>query len=354
MPVGPVQVPVDEARRTVVGTELAGENRNHLRYLADGAVPACLVVALAEVVDVGAGAELACWVGRSVGQPVRQVASPTQPSGEYGLACAGGSNRVEQSLHSRRPPALGGGAAVSPALPADIVRFVVKVEDHARVADEAGGHRGPESGSVIGVCHHLLAGGLLGTGSVPVQVQHDGQAGGMQPLDEAGDGVLVRLATVLRGNAVDAEPAALVQGQPDGVDAPRGHRCDRGVVGRPVEQPPSLRAGELTTGAVDSTQAQRPARRVDQGAADDAHRNRRARGSHCPWLKRYDRGGGRHKSGSAPQRRGHSRHPSKGPALEDHMTQVGTAAGRSVLPLGWQAFLRAALVAACDGTGSKK
>ncbi len=177
----------------------------------------------------------------------------------------------------RRPPGRGP-AAVAPAGPGDVPGLVEHLEHRRGVVLEGGRDAGPERRGVVGVRRDLLAGGPVGAGSRPVQVQDRRQTVAVQASDEVGDRGSVGGAAEGAGHAVDVEPAVLVERDPDRVGAPGGDRVDRRVVDRAVEQPPALDAGVLGTRSVHAGDPQRSAGdRVGQARAGH-HRLRRRRG----------------------------------------------------------------------------
>ena len=81
------------------------------------------------------------------------------------------------------------------------------------------------------------------------------------------DRLPVRRSAVRRVDAVDAEPAVLVERDAHDVGLPGGHRRDGRVVRRPVEDAPALRAGILGAGPVQPDQLDDVAVSVDQVVA---------------------------------------------------------------------------------------
>src|SRR5205807_3204699 len=103
-----------------------------------------------------------------------------------------------------------------------------EVENDGPVIPECGGDRPPEGGRVVCVRHRLLPRRLLRCGRAPVQIQDRVQVVLVEAIDVSGDGVPVVGAAIGRIDAVDVEPAVLVEGDSDGVDVPAGHGTDRG------------------------------------------------------------------------------------------------------------------------------
>src|SRR5207302_10955091 len=115
---------------------------------------------------------------------------------------------------------------------------------------EYGGDRAPEGGRVVCVRHRLLPGRLLLSRRAPVQIEDRVQVVLVETIDVSGDGVAVVGAAIGRIDAVDVEPAVLIQGNPDAVDVPAGHGTDRVGVAGAVKDAPTLDAGILRSGAV--------------------------------------------------------------------------------------------------------
>src|SRR5439155_15890357 len=171
-------------------------------------------------------------------------AAPAVGAQRHHVGRPGGAHRSEQGLHAGRLPGAGaivGGATVEPAIPADVMRLVEEVEDHAVVVLEEARHRAPERGRVVEVGHlPALAGPAIGgegTLGVPVEVDDRVHAGRVQAADVAGDRVAVVGAAVGGGGAVDAQPAVLVERYAHGGDVPGRHRRHRGGVAGPIEEP---------------------------------------------------------------------------------------------------------------------
>src|SRR5207253_9751150 len=107
------------------------------------------------------------------------------------------------------------------------------------VIPEYGGDRPPEGGRVVCVRHRLLPGGVLRCRGAPVQIENHVQVVLVETIDVSGDGVAVVGAAISRIDAVDVEPAVLVERDSDCVDVPAGHGTDRGGVAGPVKDAPT-------------------------------------------------------------------------------------------------------------------
>ena len=280
MLVRPRQELVHPAVGTVVLAQLGGRDRHLRRHGQDGAGPACgIAVEGLRKVDMPAGRDLAGRVTRPVVQPLRNVAAPAVGAQRHHVGRPGGAHRIEQGLHAGRLPgagAIAGGAAVEPAIPADVMRLVEEVEDHAVVVLEEARHRAPERGRVVEVGHLAAlpgpAVGGEGTLGVPMEVDDRVHAGRVQAADVAGDRVAVVGAAVGGRGAVDAQPAVLVERHAHGVDVPGGHRRHRGGVAGPIEEPVVGHALVLGAGAVHAQQPNRASGAVDEVIAGDPHR----------------------------------------------------------------------------------
>ena len=277
----PGQELIDPAGGAIVLAQLGGHDR-HLGGLhrGDGGVPARRIAPPGlGIVDVPAGRGLAQRILRPVVDPLRDVAAPAVGADGDDIPRAGGTDRVQQGLHARRLPGSGAiahGAAMQPAIPADVVRLVEEIEDDAGVVSEEGRDRAPVRRRMVEVCHVApltgLAVGRQRSLGVPVQVDDGIHAGRVQPADIAGDRIPVIGAAIGRGGAVDAEPAIFVQRHPHRVDVPARHRRDRGRIARPIEEAVVGHALILGAGPVHAQQPDGPTAAVDEMIAGDPHR----------------------------------------------------------------------------------
>ena len=131
---------------------------------------------------------------------------------------------------------------------------------------------------MVGIRHDLLAARPGRPGRIPVKVEDRVQAVLMEKLDVGLEGRLIARPGISGIDAVDVEPAVFVEGDPDRVDVPGGHRRDGGGVAGPIEDAPTLDTGVLRAGAVDAEQADGGPVAVDEVIARDADRERRCRG----------------------------------------------------------------------------
>lgn len=123
--------------------------------------------------------------------------------------------------------------------------LVVEIEDHERVVAEGGGDARPERGSMVLVGHGHLPGGEVRAGGVPVEVQDRSDGLRLQEVNVGGDEGPVRGAAVGGDDAVDPEPAILVERDPDRGHVPRADRLHAREVVRSVAESPTLDAGVL-------------------------------------------------------------------------------------------------------------
>ena len=139
----PGHVRIDVSVLAVVLAHLAGQDRHPLGDRRDGGVEARGRGALAEggAVHVERGGQLVQWVIRLVLQPLAEVGGPADAAHHDRLGSASIAHRVHHALHPGGLPATRGGAAVEPAAPRNVMRFVVQVEDHRRVVLEGAGDR---------------------------------------------------------------------------------------------------------------------------------------------------------------------------------------------------------------------
>ncbi len=312
MAVGPAHIGVDVDVAAVPLPELAGDDGVPGGDPAE--VGAAGRVTGGEVVGVIGGDLGVGRVGRQVRQPTVEVAGPVDAGDEHGLFGAGRAHRRHQFAHPRCPVAADVRvfdlAAVLPAGPADVVGLGVEVEEDRAIALVGGGDAAPEVGAVVGVGHRRDPLSLLVAGRRVLEVEDHVKPRRLEPVDIAANCPLVGGAAELGIDAVDPQPAGLVQRHPHGVDLPALHHRDRGRVHRPVEQSPTLLAGILGPGAVHPEQPHRLSPAVDQVVGADA-----------------DPGRGEGAVGD----RGHQ-NAERGEGREQHGGQAG--AHRTILPHG--------------------
>jgi hypothetical protein len=147
------------------------------------------------------------------------------------------------------------------------VGLVEEVEENAAVAAVFACDAVPERRRVFGVGQGDQPGCLVATGGRPVQVEDHVEAGFLEGLHVGVDGGAVRDPAVAGVDAVDPQPAALVQRQPHRVDVPALHRLDRRRVGRALEDAVAFDALVLGSGAVDAEQAHGVSATVDEAVA---------------------------------------------------------------------------------------
>src|SRR5438093_1274831 len=192
------------------------------------------------------------------------------------------SSRSDRTNRARRPTPRRGssppGRPSSPAAPrlrrvgvAVGERLVEQVEDHAIVALVRRGDLPPELRRVVAVRHRGLAERLARIGG-PVQVQDHDEPGAVRQRDVVGDSTAVVGPRVGGGDAVDAEPAGLVQGQAHHIRLPGCDRLHGRRVGRSIEDAPALRAGVFRPGAVHPAQPHRSSGGVHQSGTLHVHR----------------------------------------------------------------------------------
>ena len=92
----------------------------------------------------------------------------------------------------------------------------------AMVAGEVGGDRAPECRQMVVVRHVVDLGGLMRTRRRDLRHQHHIQAVAAQQLDYGQDRCAVAGGVAAERQAVDAEPAVLVERDADDIDLPRG------------------------------------------------------------------------------------------------------------------------------------
>jgi hypothetical protein len=217
------------------------------------------------------GHELVRWISRPVPEPGGEIVSRVDSRHDDRLASAGRAHRVYERLHAGAPPAAGKDAAAAPALPAEVTRLVVKVEDDCRVSLERSRHRRPECRRMVEVCHPLLPGCPLPAGRIPVKVEDRVQARVVEASHKRADRCPVSRAAVTCGGPVDTEPAVLVQRDAHGVDVPGRHGGDRARACRPSKHPQALDTRILRAREVHSEQPDRTPVRVDEPISGHSH-----------------------------------------------------------------------------------
>ena len=221
----------------------------------------------------------------SVRTPASELGGVVQAAEEQRLGGARGAHGADQALHARglerrSAPLCGHPAAVQPAAPIDLERLVVKIEDQVMIGLEGPCHRAPERGCVIPIGHRQLGTGGGVARRSQMEVQDHEQVGPVQRPDVGGDDAAIGLPTPARAGP-DAQPAVLVQRNPDDVDVPALHGRDH----RPavdlvrvwaVEEPPALNTGVFESRAVDAPELHDPtaARTDDKLVAADAQARR--------------------------------------------------------------------------------
>src|SRR5438309_11647062 len=99
-------------------------------------------------------------------RPAAQVTGPAISRDQDRIAGAGGASNIQQRLEARDLPGaqrIRRHAAVLPAVPTDVVRLVVEVEDDRRISTERPGNRALEGGRVIAIGHRpALTGAAVG------------------------------------------------------------------------------------------------------------------------------------------------------------------------------------------------
>ena len=150
------------------------------------------------------------------------------------------------------------------------MRLVEEVEDDRPVVLELLRHAAPEVGRVVTVGHRLLVRGQCLTGRGPVQVQDHPLPRRVEPVDVLTDGRPVVLSGVPRVDAVDAQPAGLVEGHAHGVGARVRDPAERDGVRRSVEDAPTLHACVLRARPVHSQEADLYAASTDESTVVDA------------------------------------------------------------------------------------
>ena len=296
MSVEPVEQSVPPGR---VAGALARFRDRH-GYLRDGRrrvdVPAADAAAGVEVVDVPGGHEVVQGIGGLVRHPAREVVGVADPAQGDDVGRAGGAHRVQQGLH---PGNLEGharaGAAVTPAGPrGDAVGLVVRpglveeLEDHRVVALERARDARPEGRRVILIGHGHLVRRERGPRGAPVQVQERVQPVLVEQVHIARDRAAVARARVRRRDAVDPQPALLVERHSHHVGVPALDRSHRGLIHRTITEAPTLHARVLHTGAVHATQDHRLAESVHQAVALNVDRSQRARRDRRGCRRRRD------------------------------------------------------------------
>src|SRR5437764_13404318 len=96
--------------------------------------------------------DLADRIVRTIIDPLWDVASPAVGAQRDDVARTRSAYGIQQRLHAGGLPAtraIGDAASVQPAIPADVMRLVEQIEDHAEVVLEEACHRGPVGGAVI-------------------------------------------------------------------------------------------------------------------------------------------------------------------------------------------------------------
>src|SRR5437667_8129103 len=298
--VHPVHQRRDESAAAIVLAELPEHERHLLRHRRRIRIPARGRVAPAEVVDVPRRGQVVERIARLVREPVRQPRGVLDAAEHDHVGGAGAADRVHQLLH---PGGLEGHAAASAAVPpatprlrrvgvAVGERLVEQVEDHAIVALVRRGDLPPELRRVVAVRHRGLAERLARIGG-PVQVQDHDEPGAVRQRDVVGDSTAVVGPRVGGGDAVDAEPAGLVQGQAHHIRLPGCDRLHGRRVGRSIEDAPALRAGVLRSGAVHPAQPHRASEGVHQSGTLHVY------GGGAQGLGRRGRGRGRGRRSAA-------------------------------------------------------
>jgi hypothetical protein len=169
------------------------------------------------------------------------------------------------------------------------VRLVVEIEEDGAVSVKGGCHGAREDRRMGSVGEALLGECALVSGCVPVEIDDHVEAGVVQPLHVCEDGLPIRSGAVLRLHLRQPEPTRLVHRQPDRIDMPGLHGCDRRLVDRSLPQPPTLRAGVLEARPIDPKEPNRVPIAVDEPIALDPDREpARGRAGACKKLHDKD------------------------------------------------------------------
>ena len=219
-------------------------------------------------VDVGLGDELVERVLRLVREPVREVVRPADARDRDRALEAGLPHHGHGLLHAGRlvrdvVVERDGAAALEEAILLDD-RLAPRRKHHVLVVLEGLREARPEGRRVIRVRSGRLVRRLRRAGRPPHQRELRVHVVAVEQVHVLDDRAPVARAAVLRLHAVDAEPALLVQRDPDGVDVPLRDRPDGCRAVRPVEDAPALDARVLGAGAVDSAEVDEAPLRVEE------------------------------------------------------------------------------------------